>query len=298
MLVYTNGCSHSANRGTGWPAQLMNALCGVRNYSHHEMNSFMNNIFEVSVDWVEKFSELKKQIENPVHNLIDSADHGKSNQKIYIETIDWVTRLMKINKKPHLVVIQWSGPERKLDYNYDDALTYDYDKHKEIFYHSIDINPHDSFSRGLIPEPLASKMTIQYMLLLQSFLKSHNIEYAFIPYMKLQSDEFVQPELRYLDKRKLTTDLFKGHRDDFRRRCIVEDYNGHPNLISSNEIVDKVLDIINLSEFKTGYGILEMENALNHYREENKMFKNIKKNYNKLNDGEESILNKLFKPLL
>ena len=128
------------------------------------------------------------------------------------------------------------------------------------------------------------------MLLLQFFLKSHNIEYAFIPYMKLQSDEFVQPELRYLDKRKLTTDLFKGHRDDFRRRCIVEDYNGHPNLISSNEIVDKVLDIINLSEFKTGYGLLEMENALNHYRAENKMFTNIKKNYNKLNDDGMNLL--------
>lgn len=298
MLVYTNGCSHSANRGTGWPVQLMTALCGYRNYSHHEMNAFMNNIFEVSVDWVEKFSELKKQIEKPVHNLIDSADHGKNNQKIYIETIDWVTRLMKINKKPHLVVIQWSGPERKLDYDYDEALTYDYDKHKEIFHHSIDINPHDSFSRGLIPEPLASKMTIQYMLLLQTFLKSHNIEYAFIPYMELQNDTFVQPELRYLDRRKLTTDLFEGHRNDFRKRCIVQDYNGHPNLISSNEIVDKVLDILNLSEFKTGYGVLEMENALNHYRKENEMFKNIKKNYSKLNDGEESILSKLLKPLV
>ena len=54
-----------------WPVQLMNALCGYRNYSHHEINAFMHNIFEVSVDWVEKFSELKKQIEEPVHNLID-----------------------------------------------------------------------------------------------------------------------------------------------------------------------------------------------------------------------------------
>ena len=297
MLVYANGCSHSANRGTGWPVQLMNALCGYKNFSHHELNAFMNNIFEVSVDWVEKFSEIKEQIEKPVHSLIDSADHGKNNQKIYIETIDWVTRLMKINKKPHLVVIQWSGPERKLDYDYDEAITYDYDKHKEIFHHSIDVNPHDSFSRGLIPEPLASKMTIQYMLLLQTFLKSHDIEYAFIPYMKLQNDNFVQPELRYLDRRKITTDLFEGHRDDFRKRGLVEDYNGHPNLISSNEIVDKVLDILNLSEFKTGYGVLEMENVLNHYRKENEMFKKIKKNYNKLNDGEESVLDKLLKPL-
>lgn len=297
MLVYANGCSHSANRGTGWPVQLMNALCGYKNFSHHELNAFMNNIFEVSVDWVEKFSEIKEQIEKPVHSLIDSADHGKNNQKIYIETIDWVTRLMKINKKPHLVVIQWSGPERKLDYDYDEAITYDYDKHKEIFHHSIDVNPHDSFNRGLIPEPLASKMTIQYMLLLQTFLKSHDIEYAFIPYMKLQNDNFVQPELRYLDRRKITTDLFEGHRDDFRKRGLVEDYNGHPNLISSNEIVDKVLDILNLSEFKTGYGVLEMENVLNHYRKENEMFKKIKKNYNKLNDGEESVLDKLLKPL-
>lgn len=297
MLVYANGCSHSANRGTGWPVQLMNALCGYKNFSHHELNAFMNNIFEVSVDWVEKFSEIKEQIEKPVHSLIDSADHGKNNQKIYIETIDWVTRLMKINKKPHLVVIQWSGPERKLDYDYDEAITYDYDKHKEIFHHSIDVNPHDSFNRGLIPEPLASKMTIQYMLLLQTFLKSHDIEYAFIPYMKLQNDNFVQPELRYLDRRKVTTDLFEGHRDDFRKRGLVEDYNGHPNLISSNEIVDKVLDILNLSEFKTGYGVLEMENALKHYRNNNEMFKKIKKNYDKLNDGEESVLNKLLKPL-
>ena len=297
MLVYANGCSHSANRGTGWPVQLMNALCGYKNFSHHELNAFMNNIFEVSVDWVEKFSEIKEQIEKPVHSLIDSADHGKNNQKSYIETIDWVTRLMKINKKPHLVVIQWSGPERKLDYDYDEAITYDYDKHKEIFHHSIDVNPHDSFNRGLIPEPLASKMTIQYMLLLQTFLKSHDIEYAFIPYMKLQNDNFVQPELRYLDRRKVTTDLFEGHRDDFRKRGLVEDYNGHPNLISSNEIVDKVLDILNLSEFKTGYGVLEMENALKHYRNNNEMFKKIKKNYDKLNDGEESVLNKLLKPL-
>ena len=37
---------------------------------------------------------------------------------------------------------------------------------------------------------------------------------------------------------------------------------------------------------------------LNHYRKENEMFKNIKKNYSKLNDGEESILSKLLKPLV
>ena len=63
MLVYTNGCSHSQNRGLTQAVQLMDELCGYRNYSHHEINSYAVNIFEVSVDWVEKFSELKKQIE-------------------------------------------------------------------------------------------------------------------------------------------------------------------------------------------------------------------------------------------
>ena len=81
-------------------------------------------------------------------------------------------KLLDFNKNQSeiLVPIQWVKQNdlsnRKLDFNYESTYTYDYSEYNDMFTHSVSVNPHDYTEKGLLIEPFASKVTLQYMLCL------------------------------------------------------------------------------------------------------------------------------------
>lgn len=236
MIVYSNGCSHTAGacivRQLTYPHAFISSLVGWNLYDEVFVDSNSHDVIDI----------MKSISDNP-HQLIFQAHHGKSNDRIYFETIDSILRLIKMDKKPDYVLVQWSGPNRKVH------IPYPYENN--LYGGVLDANPHDYFENGIYWEPYASKHTLQLMISLQSFLKSYDIEYVFIPYMELVDNEWLI-EMDLLDTSRCTTDVLKGHRNEFRKKCMVCDENGHPDILANDLIVSKILKILDLTEFEKG----------------------------------------------
>ena len=54
------------------------------------------------------------------------------------------------------------------------------------------------------------------------------------------------------NNKKLTTDLFKGHRNEFRKKTFVCDKSGHPDLLGNYILCLKCLEVLELEEFIKG----------------------------------------------
>ena len=121
------------------------------------------------------------QHENVVDNLIttdngiiSSAYDGKSNQIIFLESVEYINQCISKDKKPNHVIIQWSGPSRLIRI-----------EPTEKSYLWVDCNPSDYIEHTMF-EPI-SITTLMYIYNMQTFLKSHNIDYTFFCYMELDS---------------------------------------------------------------------------------------------------------------
>ena len=305
MILYSNGCSHTAVKENAAAHIFFDSLWMTKRY--HEIGVCDLYCNRVRMDHGEPFGNskndwktIKSALENKGALHFHHADHGKNNQRIFIETIDFVSKLINENKKPNFCIIQWSGPNRKLDFDYKSSYTYDYSEYNDMFTHSLNVNPHDYSKKGLLVEPFASKTTLQYMLMLQYFFVSYGIEYAFIPYMELQKDDILQAEYNLLDKSKLTTNPFIGHRNNFRKRNLVIDFNGHPNLIAGNYLTEKLYEIFDLGEYDFSLRTNQKcERVFKWYKKTNKeLQKNIIFHGNELDDGQDSVIDKVVKKLL
>ena len=312
MILYSNGCSHTAVKENAAAHIFFDSLWMTKRYHEIGVSDFYCNRIRMEEgakfeDSKNDWKKIKSALENKGALHFHHADHGKNNQRIFIETIDFVSRLINENKKPDFCIIQWSGPNRKLDFNYESTYTYDYSEYNDTFTHSVNVNPHDYSDKGLLVEPFASKTTLQYMFMLQNFFVSYDIEYAFIPYMELQKDEFLQAEYNLLDKSKFTTNPFIGHRNNFRKRNLVTDFNGHPNLIAGNYLTEKLYEIFNLGEYD--FSMSNGEESTDKVEKFGRVFtwykttdKKIQRDIilhgNELEDGEDSVINKVVKKLL
>lgn len=305
MILYSNGCSHTAVKENAAAHIFFDSLWMTKKY--HEIGVCDLYCNRVRMDHGEPFGNskndwktIKSALENKGALHFHHADHGKNNQRIFIETIDFVSKLINENKKPNFCIIQWSGPNRKLDFDYKSSYTYDYSEYNDMFTHSLNVNPHDYSKKGLLVEPFASKTTLQYMLMLQYFFVSYGIEYAFIPYMELQKDDILQAEYNLLDKSKLTANPFIGHRNNFRKRNLVIDFNGHPNLIAGNYLTEKLYEIFDLGEYDFSLRTNQKcERVFKWYKKTNKeLQKNIIFHGNELDDGQDSVVDKIVKKLL
>lgn len=298
MILYSNGCSHTAVKENAAAHIFFDSLWMTKRYEEIHVAYLLDNKFaherepiNSKTDWESIISSVPDRSALHFHQ----ADHGKNNQRIFIETIDFVSRLIQSNKKPDFCIIQWSGPSRKLDFDYESTYTYDYSKYNDMFMHSVTVNPHDNCEKGLLVEPFASKVTLQYMLMLQNFFLSYDIDYAFIPYMELEENEFILTEYNLLDKSKCTANPFIGHRNEFRKKNMVTDFNGHPNLLAGNHLVEKLYRIFDLGHYD--FSIRrnhKSERLFKWYKKTSiNLQKDIVKYGNQLQDGEESLLKKL-----
>ena len=143
------------------------------------------------------------------------ASSGKSNDAIYFETIETIERLKKRKSKPDLVLIQWSGPSRRLTVN---------PLQDKIFC----VTPDDIIEGVAIPhfEPLASELTFRFSELLAQYLERENIEYRFLFYFDL--DERVFQFRDNINDEKLIG-FPKGLLSTMKKMGLTWDDSGHPN---------------------------------------------------------------------
>jgi hypothetical protein len=170
MILLTNGCSQSvpvrSKIGTDW-CSIISKQMGISDITL--MGPFENYFFNNNDFYLNTINKL------PHDNFTFSlASSGKSNDSIYFETIETIERLMLDDKKPNLVLIQWSGPSRRLTMDLESET---------IFC----VTPDDIIENVAIPhfEPLASELTLRYVSLLSNYLLEKNIQYKFLFYFDI-----------------------------------------------------------------------------------------------------------------
>ena len=244
MIVYSNGCSHTAG----------SCISRIKTYPYAFMDYVTSPIGKSNYkDWEHFIIPHKTTLEHEEivknhkgdHLLVFNAHHGKSNDKIYYETIDFVMRMIRVDKKPDYVFIQWSGPNRRV---FTPNPCIDKESIQDQLY---DATPWDYTENGVYFETYASKHTLQLMISLQDFLKKYGIRYVFIPYMELEKSP-LQIETEVLDLNKFTTDPFIGHRNVFRFKGLACDEPGHPNELGNYFLLSKIFEILDLEEFDKG----------------------------------------------
>jgi hypothetical protein len=224
MIIYNNGCSHTYEAYTKFS------------------NSYIDIVASELTDF--KFKSIypsrgffKKDRNNSIadnHIIYKNAYNGKSNDLIFFETLNFIYTKLFQNQKIDLLVIQWSGPNRR--------------------FHSLpngkiaNINLYDNYELGVKFEPLATEQTLHYMKVLQDLCQMYDINYVFIPYMEM--DETVannHPILKLLNKDKFTGSIIEGHRRDFLKKNLTRDVGGHPNMYGVYKLAELILGVLGLS---------------------------------------------------
>lgn len=207
MIIYTNGCSHTAGhcmkRDKAWPRIIMKSIIGSEPFSSN-----------VAPTTIKKDS----------HVLYNQAMHGAGNDYIFHTSLETISTLIESGNKPDYVFIQWSGPNRRMHSNESGDYVF--------------VNPWDNFDLGIKFEPMASQHTLHYMFALQEMLKKNDIPYWFFNYMELsksikKSNVYSQLDLtRMLDFDSDIT-MFTGLIDFFKSNNMNCDEGGHPNEIGN-----------------------------------------------------------------
>jgi hypothetical protein len=284
MLVYNNGCSHS--RGA----------CKLRqDWTHSYITCaslFGKNNFQVlSYDVVQpepsnfsNYDKIFSKIKQGNNYLAFQPHFGKSNDRIFFESVNFLYESIQNNIKIDFAIIQWSGPSR----------TFVTVPSKGGGVKLVDVNPHDNPGGGLKFEPVGSTTTIQYMILLQDLYNKHNIPYVFIPYMEVDRETWKRYTLsKELDLSRFTTHPIEGHRNDFRSKGFTCDTHGHPSQLGSYILSSKTLDLFGYGESIIGiYDYFGKEYVKNEIVNEPAL-KDIKKHSHSLGDATNSIVKKL-----
>ena len=220
MIIYTNGCSHTLN------------LWSEYSWSNIVGKSILSSIDYISTEGIDDI-----KIKN--HTLYNLADSGKGNDKIYHETIEFISRCKNNNVKPNLIIIQWSGPSRFYRYTFENKIS---------FY-----NPSSDVEKNFHFEPTASSITLFYMVSLQEILNNWGVKYFFLNYMELDKQIETTDTIKQLDLNNCisfdesTHPLYDGFRKLMRKRGFVRDGNGHPNFYGAWLIAKKILDKLNIN---------------------------------------------------
>lgn len=179
---------------------------------------------------------------NEKQSIISLATDGKGNDSIMMDTLSTLRGFEKIGEKIDLVLIQFSGPTRRLVS--PDYIRYAYS------------NPYLNHEFGINFEPSGSLLTLHNMVILQDYLKKGGYEYYFLNYFGLDisvKDEEIYKELdlshfiTYKDKHP----IFDGWLDRIKKDNLAIDDDGHPSLELMKIISDKFF-----TKIKNNRGIL------------------------------------------
>lgn len=246
MIIYSNGCSHTAGHRERYKSHIRHTASMLMKY--FKLVDITHEVFTVKLNYDNHF-------QNDV--LFFEADSGKSNDLIFFETYNFINNSIEKGFHIDYAVIQWSGVNRRLHTKFDGNLVY--------------ITPHDNFEFGIKFEPLATTQTIQYMHILQNLFESNNIEYAFIPYMGIDNDIFNKFYLsKKLNLDKFTTHPTTGHMNNFLKNGLTVDEEGHPSELGSYELSKLTLSILGKKELIISHDDLVERYSKNLY---NKLFR-------------------------
>lgn len=229
MIVYTNGCSHTAGgcfkQVYSWPNLLMKSILGKEAYSTNPPTINFNSDSNV---------------------LYNQAKHGAGNDYIFHKSLETISSLIQNDCKPDYVIIQWSGANRRL-HCYPDGNT-------------VFVNLFDNTGLGVKFEPMGSEHTIHYMFALQEFLKKNNIDYLFFNYMAIDESIVDTSIFKELDLSKFVEFgmgddiIFNGLIDFLKSKNMCCDKPGHPNHEGSHLIATEIgkrlnVDVLDIKTF-------------------------------------------------
>jgi hypothetical protein len=239
MIILFNGCSHSEGAGVPntqtWSNIVFRSIFRSGKFIAIRESVNQNMTAYKKLEFLRSFN-----LENESDPIgISLARSGKGNDAILYETIEAIEHLKSINKKPKLVCIQWSGPNRRVIQHIS--------RYEEVYY----VNPNDG-SPNLIPmEPLASKQSITYIKCLETYLKSNNIDYIFIPFMEFDPDDNYKSTKTYksLDFEKIiiSNGEFGKFRLNFLKNNLAIDSVGHPSALANWIMAGKIVEKLNLN---------------------------------------------------
>lgn len=209
MVLYSIGCSHTyghclTDRSLVWSNIIMDKLSG-------SYKKFGTEFCKLTSDSLVDVGDV----------FVNDSVCGGGNDYIYHKTLENVSLLIKENKKPNYVFIQWSGPNRRQHCTPDGNGVY--------------VNLFDNVDLGVKFEPMASEHTLHYMFSLQEFLKNNNIKYYFFNYFGL--DHSIK-NLNIYDKIEFDSFLNFGFGENFLYEGLLDfmvkkdfscDGYGHPN---------------------------------------------------------------------
>lgn len=263
IIFYTNGCSHTAMSDTEYNTSYSEIVFKELYGEEYYMKFKLSNGISTKL--------LKHYIENTNENVIyQQAKHGKSNDLIFFETINFIHSCISTNKKIDLILLQWSGVNRRFHTNFEGDI--------------LNVNVHDNKGYGIKFEPVATSQTLQYMKLFEDICKFYNIKYICIPYMEVDESVFNQSIYKnQIDFTKYTTSLTEGHRNYFRKDGYSIDFHGHPNAQGVYHLSELILKLLGKNKIS----------PIEHYFTEYDLKKQatdkeqslMKKLYNKLGDG-------------
>jgi hypothetical protein len=237
MFLYVNGCSHSEDLWQEKDEERNGSFV----WSQHLIKNFVKDFkyFRLVGGRPEKRPHfLGEKLPNlNVYNLlnidnllINDSISGSGNDRIFHGSLESLVKMIKVGKSPDLVVIQWSGPNRREYCDIDG---------KPLF-----VSPSENSHLHPKFEPMASTHTVHYMFILQEFLKKHKINYYFFTYFGL--DKSIQNLHVYnlLDRSKFidfgNNTIFNGLIDLILNNRFNRDEHGHPNQIGAKFISDNI----------------------------------------------------------
>ena len=278
MIIYSNGCSHTSDMKQHYDNVYIDILANevLQNYKLIKVQEGHYNDFK-------NFSF--KKLDTNTNYLLKNASHGKSNDLIFFESYNIIKDSIINNVKLDFVVIQFSGVNRRIHSNSDGSL--------------LNVNPFDNSELGVKFEPFATEQSLQYILILQDLLKKHSIKYCFIPYMEFDSDTLDKSSnLKLIDNNYLTTNLYDGHRNNFRTNGYVMDAPGHPNHQGYYILTKIILKKLGLSDKINPIEDYFSDKIIKRDKKYNSSFLTwIKERGDVLKDGTNDDMNKLKNPI-
>lgn len=229
MIIYTNGCSHTAGfclkRIKTWPHIIMKSIIGNQPY--------LNNI---------DYNSIKSNSDI----LYNHAMSGAGNDYIFHKSLETISGLIESGNKPDYVFIQWSGANRRMHSTPDGGHLF--------------VNLHDNTELGILFDPMGSHHTLHYMFALQQFLKNNNIKYLFFNYMGLSNRIKRSSIYKLIDLDNIIdfglnrNTMFGGLIEFLKSNNMNCDEGGHPNedgnYFIGKYIVEKIgYECIEYSEF-------------------------------------------------
>lgn len=258
MKILVNGCSHSK---LGYSTFLDISKNNIHTPTKKSVNSWqwfladklnITKILSINTNYIvqpHKESDFRPSVPldyifeyNENDCIISLATDGKGNDSILMDTLSSLREFENRGEKIDLVLIQFSGPNRRLVS--PDDIRYAYS------------NPHDNFEYGLNFEPSGSLLTIHNMVILQDYLKKGGYEYYFLNYFplnKLVKEERIYNELdlsKFISY-KDTHPIFDGWIDNIKKDGLAVDVDGHPNVELMKIISDKFF-----SKIKNNRGLI------------------------------------------